>query len=101
MNVCISADLSDDLKVLTSETATTPLCNILDYWKERQFAFPGLARMARDILAIPAASVGVERIFNSARDICHYRRGRLRPDSIQASILTKIYDRIRLQDETT
>ena len=66
MNVCISADLSDDLKVLTGETATTPLCNILDYWRERQFAFSGLSRIARDILAIPAASVGVEWIFNSA-----------------------------------
>jgi hAT family C-terminal dimerisation region len=36
--------------------------------------YPVLALMARDIiLAIPASEVGVERVFNHARDICHYR----------------------------
>lgn len=81
--------------------ATTPLVPVLDYWKDRQYAYPGLAAMARDILAIPAASVGIERVFNSARDICHYRRGQLRPESIQALILMKVHDRIQVQDETT
>ncbi|KAI9840975.1 MAG: hypothetical protein M1837_001104 [Sclerophora amabilis] len=30
--------------------------------------------MARDILAVPAAGVGVERLFNLARDMISYRR---------------------------
>lgn len=43
--------------------------------------------MARDLLCIPLAGVGVERTFNFARDICHYRRGQLSPDTIRALIL--------------
>ena len=80
-------------------SATTRTGNVLDYWKSRQYEYPGLAAMARDILAIPATGVGVERMFNAARDICHYRRGQLRPDMVKASMLLKIYDRIKLQDE--
>ncbi|CAG8425270.1 unnamed protein product [Penicillium salamii] len=34
-----------------------------------------IATLARDVLTIPATSAGVERLFNTARDICHYRRG--------------------------
>ena len=34
--------------------------NILDYWKAKQYILPQLASMARDILAVPVADVGVE-----------------------------------------
>ncbi|KAG0155346.1 hypothetical protein PDIDSM_921 [Penicillium digitatum] len=44
------------------------------FWKEYEKSFPTLARIARDILSIPASGAGVERLFNCARDICHYRR---------------------------
>lgn len=40
-----------------------------------------LAKISRDILSIPASGAGVERLFNCARDICHYRRGQLKPDT--------------------
>ncbi|KAJ5110730.1 hypothetical protein N7532_001265 [Penicillium argentinense] len=46
------------------------------FWKDHENEFPILARMARDILSIPASGAGVERLFNCARDICHYRRVR-------------------------
>ncbi|KAJ5472073.1 hypothetical protein N7539_008642 [Penicillium diatomitis] len=42
------------------------------FWKEHQQEFPSLAALARDILFIPASGAGVERLFNCARDICHY-----------------------------
>jgi hypothetical protein len=35
------------------------------------------------MLSIPATGAGVERLFNSARDVCHYRRGSLNPSTIQ------------------
>lgn len=35
------------------------------------------------MLSIPATGAGVERLFNSARDICHYRRGSLNATTIQ------------------
>jgi len=53
------------------------------FWKECQYEFPILASVARDILSIPATGAGVERLFNSARDICHYRRGSLKSTTIQ------------------
>src|SRR5947207_1879962 len=57
--------------------------NILDYWKAKQYILPWLTSMARDILAVPAASIGVERMFNMARDICHYRHSNLKVESIR------------------
>ncbi|KAJ6126401.1 hypothetical protein N7523_002013 [Penicillium sp. IBT 18751x] len=44
---------------------------------------PILASLARDVLSTPASGAGVERLFNSARDICHFRRGSLKPKTIQ------------------
>ena len=57
------------------------------YWKEHEHEFPILAKMARDILSIPASGAGVERLFNCARDICHYRRGQLKPETIRDLML--------------
>lgn len=37
------------------------------------------------------AGVGVERVFNYARDICHYRRGKLKPATIRSSLLMYYY----------
>ena len=55
--------------------------------------------MVRDILAAPATTVGVERLFNQAHDICHYRRSRLSAESISASMMVKVFDWIELLDE--
>lgn len=43
--------------------------------------------MARDLLCIPIAGVGVERAFNYARDMCHYRRGQMKPETLRAEML--------------
>ena len=58
-----------------------------------------LASLARDYLAIPAASVGVERLFNQARDICSYRRHNLKPDTIRALMMLMCSDRFHLRQE--
>ncbi|KAJ9482154.1 hypothetical protein VN97_g11287 [Penicillium thymicola] len=49
---------------------------LLSFWRDNQFRFPAIAALARDVLAIPATGAGVERLFNTARDVCHYRRMR-------------------------
>lgn len=54
-----------------------------DFWREHADQYPTLAALARDIFSIPATGAGVERLFNSARDICHYRRGSLNMSTIQ------------------
>ncbi|ODM20081.1 hypothetical protein SI65_05067 [Aspergillus cristatus] len=67
------------------EYLETPTRNIapLTFWREHQHQLPILASMARDVFSIPATGAGVEHLFNSARDICHYRRGSLNSTTIQ------------------
>jgi hypothetical protein len=55
----------------------------LSFWKAHKAEYPVLAKLARDILSIPATGAGVERLFNSAHDICHCRRGSLNATTIQ------------------
>ena len=57
--------------------------DILGWWSEHEGAFPHLARVAKDILAIPIAEVGVEREFNIAKDLIGSRRHRLAARKIQ------------------
>lgn len=63
---------------------------ILVIWKDLEATYPVVARMARDLLAIPLSGVGVERKFNIARDVCHYRRGHLKGKTIEEIMLLKI-----------
>ncbi|KAI2734874.1 hypothetical protein DTO013E5_9593 [Penicillium roqueforti] len=69
------------------------------FWKEHEQSFPTLARMARDILSIPASGAGVERLFNCARDICHYRRGQLKPSTIRGLMLHQFATNFDLRHE--
>lgn len=55
--------------------------------------------MARDFLAIPVSGVGVESLFNTCRDICHYRRSRLDPSTIHHLMLLVLTDRFKLKDD--
>ncbi|KZT32444.1 hypothetical protein SISSUDRAFT_994026, partial [Sistotremastrum suecicum HHB10207 ss-3] len=42
----------------------------LGWWKLHEKEFPVIAAMALDYLAIPAASVSVERMFSASRHLC-------------------------------
>ena len=50
--------------------------------------------MAKDVLSIAMAGVGVERIFNSGRDTCQYRRGHLHAETRVATgrVRVEIFD---------
>ena len=43
--------------------------------------------------------MGVEHLFNMARDICHYRRSRLKPEAISKLMIMKHFDSVILQEE--
>ncbi|OQE30681.1 hypothetical protein PENFLA_c002G11096 [Penicillium flavigenum] len=58
-----------------------------------------MARIARDVLSIPASGAGVERLFNSARDVCHYRRGSLQPQTISDLMMYMCTSRFEIQEE--
>jgi hypothetical protein len=62
--------VSSLILTLLGTVEATPLV----FWKEHQKEYPILASLARDVLTTPASGSGVERLFNSSRDICHYRR---------------------------
>jgi hAT family C-terminal dimerisation region len=74
--------------------------SILEYWKAAEHTMPAMAAMARDVLAVPVSGVGVERMFNMGRDICHYRRHHLHAQSIKEVMMVKHYNRERLYDPT-
>ena len=73
--------------------------DILLYWKANTERFPILSIIARDVIAVAAAGVGMERMFNTSRDICHYRRGRLQPDTIRAIMIQICSDRFQIKEE--
>jgi hypothetical protein len=49
----------------------------LDGWKERQYEFKVLARLAQEFLAIPATSAPSERVWSRASRILTMKRARL------------------------
>lgn len=69
------------------------------FWKGNQYEFPVLASLARDVLSVPATGSGVERLFNTARDICHYRRGSLKPTTIQDLMMYSCTSRFDIESE--
>jgi hypothetical protein len=58
--------------------------DVLEWWKQNSDAYPCLARIARDYLAIPATSVPAERVFSGGADLVANKRGLLNEDTIQA-----------------
>lgn len=56
--------------------------NPLQYWKENEYKFPILAKLAKIYLIVPATSVAVERFFGIVGKI-------LRPDRLNDSTFQK------------
>jgi len=90
--------------------ATDPTCeaclagilyeaNILDWCKVNAGRFPNLARIGRNILAVQAGSVGVERVFSMARDVIPYRRSGRKSSTIRSSMLVKSCEKEELRSE--
>jgi hypothetical protein len=77
----------------------TCLINPRLFWKDQQHEFPILTSLARDVLTTPATGSGVERLFNSARDICHYRRGSLKPETIKDFMMFMCTSRFDIESE--
>ena len=40
--------------------------NVIEWWRRHCSVFPNLSKMARQYLATPATSAGVERLFSAA-----------------------------------
>jgi len=86
-------------KYLEGETvpADAPF-DILQYWKTSSTSYPILARMARDILAVPASTVASESAFSSGEKTISDYRSRLTSETVEALIC--LQDWIRGKDCT-
>lgn len=73
--------------------------NPLTFWKEHQSRFPAIAALARDVLSFPATGAGVERLFNTARDICHYRRGRIKAETVEDLMMFLCTSRFDMEEQ--
>lgn len=71
----------------------------LSFWKENQHPFPALAAMARDTLSVPATGAGVERLFNTAHDICHYCQGQLIATIIQELMVFRCTSKFDIEED--
>lgn len=58
---------------------------LLNYWNDRYYNQPALARFALDMLAVPAITSECERTFSSLKILLNDRRGHLHIESIEAS----------------
>ena len=57
----------------------------LDWWMEgaQQARFPNLAKLAVDMLSIPALSAGIESTFSKCRATLADNRNKISPDTLQ------------------
>ncbi|KAL6638342.1 hypothetical protein ACP70R_023837 [Stipagrostis hirtigluma subsp. patula] len=60
--------------------------DILGWWKSNSLEYPTLARMARDILVVPASTVASESAFSTGERVISDFRSRLAPETVEALI---------------
>ncbi|OQE12100.1 hypothetical protein PENVUL_c001G06102 [Penicillium vulpinum] len=58
-----------------------------------------MPRLARDLLSVPATGAGVDILFSSAQDICHYRRGSLHEATIQDLMMYMCSEKFTLSSQ--
>ena len=63
--------------------------SVLGWWRANRAAFPELANMARDTLAIPASGCSVERLFGVSGRIATWQRDRLHDSTISDLMMYK------------
>jgi hypothetical protein len=71
--------------------------DILDYWNKSAARYPQLARMARDILAVPVSSVASESAFSLSKKVITPNRSSLKPKTVEALMCLQDWYRCKLQ----
>ena len=66
--------------------------HIIKWWKNHTIEFPILARIAKDVLAIPASTVASESAFSAGRRVLDEKRSRLSTKSIEMCVCKKDWD---------
>ncbi|KAF5137685.1 putative AC transposase [Metarhizium anisopliae] len=83
---CEEEGIADEFErwLRTKQDVYTKHDNPLQYWSAKRFEYPRVAKMAIDILSIPAMAAECERTFSSAGSMVSPRRTRL--DSSTVSV---------------
>ena len=63
--------------------------DVLQWWKRNEDRYPVLARMARDVLAIPITTVASESTFSLGGRILTKYRQNTSPDTLELMIQTR------------
>lgn len=71
--------------------------DILDYWSKSVARYPQLARMERDILAVPVSSVASESAFSLSKKVITPNRSSLKPKTVEALMCLQDWYRCKLQ----
>ncbi|XP_074301063.1 zinc finger BED domain-containing protein RICESLEEPER 2-like [Silene latifolia] len=71
--------------------------NILDWWKLNEPRFPVLARIARDVLAMPISTVALESSFSAGGRTLDRFRSSLTPKTVQGLICAKDWIRAEIR----
>jgi hypothetical protein len=79
----------DELATYLAEACLDGNHDVLNAWRLLEDRFPSLARMAKDYLAVPGATVGVERVFSGSGRIVVPHRNRLKPATIEKLMLLR------------
>ena len=66
-----------------------PNFDILDWWKINEVKYPILARVARDVMAIPVSTVSSESAFSTGGRVLGPFRGSLSPRTVEALVCTQ------------
>lgn len=72
--------------LLLSQIPFTMAFDLLDWWRTRSAMWPNLSRMARQFLALPATSGGVERIFSAGGVMNGDLRKRLKEETLSIQL---------------
>ena len=77
-------EITDDLERWLSikQDGYSKYDNPLEYWSAKRFDYPRLAKMAIDVLSIPATAAECERTFSSAGSMVSPKRSRLDASTI-------------------
>lgn len=65
--------------------------DILIWWKKHELQYPLLAKLAKQLLAIPASSAASERCFSAAGRTLEERRTRLKPSTVDSLLFLHDY----------
>ncbi|KAG6496797.1 hypothetical protein ZIOFF_044669 [Zingiber officinale] len=67
----------------------TSSINVLEFWRSQQFRYPELAKLARDVLAVPVSTVASESAFSLGGRILDQYRSSMSPQVVEALICSR------------